>query len=218
MIRLSRSPVRIGRAERKQRDDRLFLVATEDTYAPKQYFQGLSLSRVTVVVLETQEGSGLCAACHVVERLSEAFRNAKQAGHVQHNDEFWVLMDTDHHVNPNHQKAFIQALKAADQSGFQIAVSNPSFELWLLLHHDDLDGAASYCSSASVQKALKAVLGSYDKRKIDTARFPISKVPDAIRRARALEDSPDDPKGYWPPKPGTRVYRLMEAIGPGKRK
>ena len=218
MSRRSRPPVRIGRAEWKLRDDRLFLVATEDTYAPKQYFDGLSLSRVKVVVLETPEGSGLCAPCHVVERLSERLQKAKQAGEVQDDDQSWVLMDTDHHVNENHKKSFIEALDSARKSGFQIAISNPSFEIWLLLHHADLDGAVSYRSSVSVQKELVRVLGNYDKSRLDAACFPIAKIPEAIRRARALEDSPDNPKGYWPTKPGTRVYLLLEALGFGKQK
>lgn len=218
MSRPSQSPVRIGRAERELRDDRVFLVATEDTYAPKQYFDGLSLGRVRVVVLPTPEGSGLCAPCHVVERLSAHFRDAKEAGNVQDDDEFWVLMDTDHHVNENHEKGFIEALDSARKSGFRIAISNPSFEIWLLLHHVDLDGAVSHRSSASVQRELATVLGSYDKSKLDATLFPIARIPEAIRRARALEDSPDDPKGYWPTRPGTRVYRLMEALGLGKQK
>jgi hypothetical protein len=215
MSRASRSPVRIGRVERALRDDRVFYVATEDTYAPKQYFDGLSLRRLKVVVLPTPEGSGLSAPSHVVERLFEHFRNAKLAGDVQDDDEFWVLMDTDHHVSENHKTSFIRALDSARQSGFRIAISNPSFEIWLLLHHSDLDGAVSFGSSTSVETQLTAILGSYDKSKLDATRFPIAKIPAAIRRARALEASPDHPKSYWPEKPGTRVYLLLEALGFG---
>ena len=48
MSLLARKPVRIGRAQREARDDRVFLVATEDTHAPAQYFAELAFPRVKV--------------------------------------------------------------------------------------------------------------------------------------------------------------------------
>lgn len=214
MSLITRPQVNIGRNQREQRDDRMFVVAAEDTYAPEQYFKFLPFRRVKVIVLPTPEGSGMSSPRHVVERLKETFLAARQKKQVQRDDEFWVCIDTDHHIGDSHLKGTVQALDDAAQSGFEIAVSNPCFELWLLLHHEDVTDATAFPNADAVDQALKRRPGGYNKTAIREDMFPLSLVPDAIRRARALESNPDDPKGHWPETVGTRVYRLLERILP----
>jgi hypothetical protein len=210
---ITRKPVRIGRAERDLRDQPFFLVATEDRYAPKQYFDALPFPLVKVIVLETQEAEN-SAPAHVVARLKKAFDDATKTGDIQPNDEFWILLDTDHRTRGAHIRGTVQALDEARQRGFEIAVSNPSFELWLLLHHIDLpaDMEARPLTAAEIEQRLRDTLGSYNKTGLDPENFPLSAIPQAIRRARRLEAAPDNPRGYWPDKTGTRVYRLLEKI------
>ena len=212
MSLLGRRPISIGRAGRERRDDRFFVVAAEDTYAPSQYFDGLDFHRVKVVVLPTPPGSGLSAPEQVVDRLKDAFQQAKKNRECQEDDEFWVLLDTDHHVKDTHLRGTTEALSQARHVGFEVAISNPCFELWLLLHHEELQPEQQLRSCDAVEERLKAVMGSYDKTAIARDAFPLTKVPDAIRRARALEANPDAPEGRWPVGTGTRVYRLLESI------
>jgi GT2 family glycosyltransferase len=135
MSLLNRRPISIGRAQRTLRDDRVFVVATDDSYAPAQYFEHLHLPRVRILVLSTPVNSGLSAPVHVVDRLKDAFANVKRRGEIQIGDEFWVLLDTDHHFRDRNLPGTLQALQEARQAGLEVAVSNPCFELWLLLHH-----------------------------------------------------------------------------------
>lgn len=202
----------IGRAERAVKDAPAFVVASEDTYAPKQYFKALGLARVTVVVIPTPENSGLSSPLHVVERLKDAFLKFRNQNEIQGSDEFWVMLDTDHHMENNHIGGTLTALRQARQLGFDLAVSNPCFELWLLLHHIELPAGKVFERSADVASSLSEVLGSYNKSAIGTGSFPLSLVPHAIHRARTLESNPDAPEGHWPANTGTRVYRLMEKI------
>lgn len=74
MSRQERVLPSLGRAARRERDDRIFVVATEDTYVPKQYFEALALSRVRVLVLETRDKDS--APGQVVERLRASFDHA----------------------------------------------------------------------------------------------------------------------------------------------
>jgi hypothetical protein len=192
------------------RDDRAFVVATEDTYAPAQYFDAIREPRVIIKVLGSD--GPLSAPQHVVERLKEAKRVAVAAGDLLRGDEFWVLLDTDHWVKPNHIAGLQQALLEARQAGFLIAISNPCFELWLLLHHEDVPPGSVFGRCAEVGKKLRARLGRYNKCGVCVEDFPAATIDDAIRRARALEANPDQPTGYWPEKAGTRVFQLLEAI------
>lgn len=216
MSLITRTAISIGRGQRKLRDDRVFVVAAEDTYAPEQYFEHLPLPRVKVVVLPTPKNSGLSSPAHVVDRLKNAFTGVTQKRQVQTGDEFWVCLDTDHHMNDSHLKGTLQALTHARQAGFELAVSNPCFELWLLLHHEDVAPGYTFPNSAAVETTLKTKLNGYNKTSINAGMFPLSKVTDAIRRARALEVTPDDPVGYWPETTGTRMYRLLEKALQGR--
>jgi hypothetical protein len=212
MSLLNRKPLSIGRAQRALHDDRVFVVATDDTYAPEQYFEHLPLPRVKVIVVPTPVGSGLSSPGHVVERLKDAFRNVSQRKQIQSGDEFWVFLDTDHHVRDAHLEGMLEALLTARQVGFEIAISNPCFELWLLLHRADVAPGTIFSNCGEVVQKLRDTLGQYNKTSIKVGQFPLARVPDAIRRARALETAPDDPTGPWPQQAGTRVYRLLERV------
>jgi hypothetical protein len=190
------------------RDDRLFFVATEDTCAPKQYFDFLGQTRIHVFVLETPAGEGHSSPEHVVGRLEEA-----RKGYVlNEDDEYWLLLDTDHWVEPNHRKGLMTALGRARQQGFQIAISNPCFDLWLLLHHEDVAPAQVFDGCGEVGKRLRQVLGEFNKRCLKAEYYPADKVKEAVRRARSLEKTPDQPEGFFPERTGTRVYRLVERL------
>lgn len=215
MSLVRKKPSILGRAERAFRDDRAFVVATEDRYAPAQYFEAIREPRVIVKVLPTEDT--LSAPRHVVERLKSVYRAAVDAGNLLKGDEFWALLDTDHWVQPNHIAGLLQALGEARQSGFKIAMSNPCFELWLLLHHEDVAAGSVFGDCAEVAVRLRACLGRYNKCRLRVEDFPVPAVDAAIRRARALEAVPDELAGYWPEHAGTRVYLLVEAIRGGSK-
>lgn len=216
MSLIPRKRVTIGRAERILRDDRVFVVASEDSYAPEQYFAALRLPRVRVIVLSTPTDTCESAPYHVVDRLKNAYDDVRSKGQIQDGDEFWVMLDTDHHVVGTHIRGTMTALKEARHKGFELAISNPCFELWLLLHHVDIPADTVFGKPADAEAMLRKTLGGYSKSAIKAEQFPLSTVPDAIRRARALESNPDDPEGHWPPSTGTRVYRLMERVIGGR--
>ena len=182
------------------RDDRLFIVACDDTYAPAQYFGFFRFPRVQVHVVATVDGSS--AAKHVLDRLLTFEYEA--------DDERWLLLDTDHYVRGTHVAGFAAALRDAQQSGVQVAVSRPSFELWLLLHHVEETAVGEYKNAGEVETALRAILGQYDKRKLRRGHYPVAAVVAACQRAERLDETvagADIPQGNT-----SRVYKLWQAI------
>lgn len=210
MSLVPRKPSVLGRSQRALRDDRMFVVATEDTYAPAQYFRVIQESRVVIRVLPSDDNRS--APQHVVDRLKGAYQTGVEAGHILEGDEFWVLLDTDHWVRGQHVAGLLEALRQARQAGFKIAVTNPCFELWLLLHQEDVAAGTEFAECAAVEARLRLVLGGYNKRNLKTAQFPRDTIAAAVRRARSLESNPDSPAGPWPEKAGSRIYQLIEAI------
>ncbi len=198
-----KKPRPLTREEKTYRDDRLFVIATEDTHAPDQYFRVFRNPRIKVRVLPTE--CGLSAPAHVFQRLEEFHREFE----LQEDDELWLMLDTDHWIEGGHIKNFIDVCTQATQKGFHLAHSNPCFEIWLLLHVADLDANEQFARCEDVVQRLKDTLGGYSKRKIDSERFSREAIDVAVARAEKLDESPDD---RWPQKTGSHVYRVMKKL------
>ncbi|MDX2967809.1 RloB family protein [Kribbella solani] len=102
-------------------------------------------------------------------------------------DEVWCVYDVDEfEVEP--------ASREAARHRFQLAVSDPCFELWLLLHHEDC--AAFLNGYREVERRLRKHLPGYDKTRLDFADHADG-VGDAIRRAEKLGDSGNPSTDMW---------------------
>lgn len=190
----------VARTPATYRDDRAFLIACDDTYAPKQYFKLFELPRIRVHVVETQDGA--CAAKDVLTRLLDI--------QTDPDDERWLLLDTGHYIEDSHRTGFQQAITAAKRAGVRVAISRPCFELWLLLHHVPSDGVAGLENANSVLRELRSVLGRFVKNNLRVQDFPVESIAVAIRRARELDAGVGG--GDIPGGNATRVYKLCESI------
>jgi hypothetical protein len=182
------------------RDDRLFIVACDDTYAPRQYFNLFRLPRVQIHVIPTIDGTS--AAEHVLRRLLE----------IDHedDDERWLLLDTDHYTHGSHLQSFMAALGEANRQGINIALSKPCFEIWLLLHHVDEQVAGSLSSASEVESSLRMQLGQYNKAKLRAEDYPGTHVSQACLRAERLDQATGGT--LIPLTTTTRVYQLWRSI------
>ena len=182
------------------RDDRLFILACDDTYAPKQYFDFFRITRVQVHVIETTDGTS--SAPHVLERL--------EAIDHDDDDERWLILDTDHCIQGSHLQTFTQTLKEAREKGVHVALSKHCFELWLLLHHEDENAIKELKNADETEAALRVKLGEYNKRNLKQIHYPLTAVRDAIRRAERLDATVAG--GDIPESNTSRVYQLWYSI------
>ena len=197
---MPRKPRPLTRDSSSLRDDRLFIVACDDTYAPKCYFDWFRIIRVQVHVIPTVDGTS--SAAHVLARLLA----------IEHDedDELWMLLDTDHYAEGSHLKSFVSAISDARKSKVRVALSRPCFEVWLLLHHRDEETIASLKDAKAVDSELRAALGEYNKTNLKREHFPMESVAQAYRRAEILDrrtaarDIPDSNT--------SRIYLLWRAI------
>lgn len=197
---LNRKPRPLTREVQDFRDDRLFIVACDDTFAPLQYFEFFSLNRVKIHVIPTVDGTS--HAEHVLDRL--------MSYDCKDYDERWMLLDTDHCIRGGHIKSFIRVLKDAAGKGVQVAVSRSCFEVWLLLHHVEIEQVANLKNAAETETFLKATLGEFNKKLLKQEHYPIKAVVAAIQRAEKLDGTV---KGTYIPKcVSTRVYKLWKSI------
>jgi hypothetical protein len=182
------------------RDDRLFIVACDDTYAPQQYFGFLRFTRVKIHVVPTVDGSS--AAEHVLERLLTF--------EFEEGDERWMLLDTDHVTQGTHLPGFLRALQTAANQGVNVALSKPCFEFWLLLHYADENEVSDPRNARECEDALRVRLGEYNKTNLKEEHYPRPRIREAAARAERLDRSVSG--GNIPEGNTTRVYRLLKAI------
>ena len=84
---------------------------------------------------------------HLVERINQfkAEKDDIYQFEKYPEDEFWILTDVDQNwsnqvIDPQNGKTYKDewddAIAACEEKGYHYAISNPFFEIWLLLHHD----------------------------------------------------------------------------------
>lgn len=176
------------------RDARLFVIAVEGEREEPWYFDGLvtcgylQTGRIRLVVLPPADG--LSAPEHVAARLA-AFEAAYA---LMPADPRWLVVDVDRHHNLQ------SVLNEAHRQGWQFAVSNPCFEVWLQLH---LREEALGTDSAHAKQEWRRLRGEHGPRWF----FERYHVRSACSRGH-----PDD---VWvPPRPGTTVDRLVRDLVP----
>lgn len=143
-------------------------------------------------------------------------------------DEFWIVVDVDKNwsdeiVNLAEAKTYKdewnEAISLCQERNYGYAVSNPFFEMWLLLHHDSPtpeDEAYAVTEEHPYEKTnhfltrLKDLGAPLKKKKsINTADYTFDKVKDAITRAEELhKDKTDLTPHYFT----TTVYMLLNKL------
>lgn len=143
----------------------------------------------------------------LVRRAKEHVRRQPRKHAEREFDEIWCVFDTDAHKNLQ------QAMEDARQSGIRVAVSNPCFELWLVLHVQDQN---RHIDRHAVQRLSKQLGLSDGKRIAEAAKNTlIDHFQDAKQRAQALDElhfgnnSPDRSN------PSTDVWRLVDQLRDG---
>jgi RloB-like protein len=171
----------------QRRYRRMFVIVAEGTVTEQEYFPLLSdESIVHIKCLKNRRGLTPREALKRVHALDEA----------------WVVVDKDQWPEEH-----LSELHAWSQTkgNYGFALSNPKFEIWLLLHFEDAVGAAT---GHECDRRLANYLPAYDKH-VSLNRFSNERIAAAVARAKT-RDTP--PCADWPRNPGTTVYRLVEKI------
>ena len=119
-------------------------------------------------------------------------------------NEIWCVFDVDDHPE------IISAVAEARQAGIRTAVSNPCFELWLVLHVED---RTAFVDRHTIQRRA-AELGLLDSKSIPESAWPtiLDGYKDAKRRAQTL-DTMHEGDGRNPgANPSSGVWRLIDSI------
>jgi len=198
--------------------EKIVILAYEGNNTEALYFEELKVSSkfnyelIYLVSLRRPKKDTKSAPIYVFTKLK---KEAKVEYNFGPKDELWMLIDRDKWKNiPDISKL------CKKEGNFFLALSNPCFEFWLLLHIKDISDFSpsermDIFKNKKVSKKktyLKRLLGSllpegYNESKPKPERF-IPKIEIAIKRSRRLDFGDED----YPTTLGTHVYKLAEKL------
>src|SRR5215471_16022645 len=168
-----RNPRRSGFLKPKK----FFIIATEGALTEKIYFDEFKPPREAafqIKVLENKKHK--TRPKQVFERLVSYSAEFALAS----DDELWLVIDRDSWAE-NELDEVAQLI--GKRSNFYLALSNPSFELWLFLHFAE---NRPFNYRHQILPELKRLFGAYEKGDYDASKC-VQFVQKAIERANALD-------------------------------
>lgn len=187
---------------------RKVVIACEGSKTEPGYFEGiriaLRLPTVQVVVIADKGADPLRV---VNAALAERERQERKQTWTME-DCAWAVFDGEEH-RANDPANWKEALRSAERNGIRLAISNPCFELWYLLHFQDHTAERT---RDQVRQLLKRHLRDYDKAN-RLYPDPLAEfTQNAIERARQLMARIE--RDGLPPhsNPCTGVAALVESL------
>lgn len=151
-----------------------------------------------------------------IDLRDEREQEARKSNVLRPYDEVWIVFDTEW---PGKHKTLPRAVNDMAAKGFEVGISNPSFETWFLLHDRPTPPGCACCDDAIAQlKKLHANLKNYGKDE-EAAQKCVEWSLSERRLALALRHAcaqPDDCfSATQPPLPtatATSVHRLVQLL------
>ena len=174
-----------------------FVIAMEGDSTELDYFSNLQkyCPLITIKSIRSRHHS---SPKNVLRKMRELLRSNP----LQRQDQAWIVIDRDQW--PEDQ--LLEVKKWADSDPKHgLALSNPNFEFWLLLHFEHFKGSITpkVCS-----ERLGRYLLDYDKS-LNDRDFPLTVIHQAVQRAQAIQRFERD----WPNQSGmTTVFQLVSEI------
>jgi hypothetical protein len=148
------------RPEGQRRYRRLFVIATEGAQTEPRYFAMFNSDQATIQVKVLRPGRK-SDPYHVLEKLR---RYLKDEG-LRQSDEAWIVVDADQWPEERLRQLYQWR---QEKAGHGLAVSNPKFEFWLLLHFED---GATVTGSQDCTRQLRRHLPNFGKSHLEVGKL-----------------------------------------------
>jgi hypothetical protein len=122
-------------------------------------------------------------------------------------DEIWCIFDVEW---PKNHPGLQRAVSDAKVNGTHLAVSNPRFEIWLVLHFNEY---AAWVDSNSAQR-LRREYDRQPRKSLSPDEYP-PRREDAVRRAAALYVRHEGNGTEFPHNnPSSGMYHFIRSVSP----
>ena len=206
------------RGQRRRKLKPVILIVTEGSQTEPKYFEHYRSrqTNIDIRVVGSRTKGGETDYLGLIRKAVE-YQNKNQIS-ASNGDAVWVVADGDvNYNNPDPIAAkdtlLSRARKLADAKGIHIAISNPCFEFWYLLHFQYT--TKFFKDYPAVKTALTAYLSDYEKAGDVYAQLS-EHTTDAIQNAKRVEqyhiqNDCNKPFGIAV-NPFTDIYQLIESL------
>lgn len=187
-------------SEEKTRDYSLFVIACEGTEREPEYFRPFDgINRVKVDIVENKLGHRDSAPKKVLERVQKYIDEIGLSS--EDNDSLWFVIDVDKWPRGQIEELADYCIQ---YDNWNIVISNPCFEIWLLYHKLKDLSALDCTTPTKTKQALHNIeKGGY---------FYLNFIP-LLREAVVNAKAKDTNLQHYLAKPmETKVYLLGEAL------
>lgn len=194
-----------------------YLLACEGQETEPNYFAEIkNLLPRDIMIVAKGDGRNTLSLVEWAEHEANKLKANYQAA-----DEVWIVMDRDSF--PAHN--FDNAITSAGAKGFELAWSNECFELWILLHFENV---FTSLPRQDIYQKLSVIFGfNYEREGKNKNLYQLIRDHDgdeavAIQRAKLLwrqakEDHETQAVPYSRTNPATGVYRLVQKLNSHSR-
>lgn len=195
-----------GREKRKRK--KIILIGTEgNNRTETKYLENFRrhLSEYSIVFARGNDTDSLGVINNTIYSMNEEELNLKEG------DLVYSLIDYDVNVPREKLNKLNIAIEKAQENNIKVLISNPTFEIWYLLHYRY--STKSFNSNEDVIYELKKYIKNYQKN-LDVYNRLIDKLPNAIDNAKKLENyhSKQGNTSLGDKCPSSDVYKLMEIV------
>lgn len=218
---MPREPIPLVREGGFLEAEKMFVLSYEGKISEKKYFEDFRNSElfndsglIEIISLKrpTNRGSDPIS-------VKKLLLEAKKEYRFKDTDEFWLIIDRDdwEEIHNHNFDKLVEDCKK--ENNFFLAMSNPCFEIWLILHLKDINefdeeekikimsNEKISNSKNYIDKVLSEIQGrGYNKRPNPRIFSPLTKT--AIDRAKGLDNENQD----YPEQLGTHIYKLIEKL------
>lgn len=138
------------------------------------------------------------------DQVLKYLKSELQKEPLQVGDEKWMVVDVD-----KYEPQLSRAAQKCIDAGINLAVSNPCFEFWLLLHYLNPDEMLQSCND--VKTVLSPIMDEDENNDSGYSAMFFDKAETAIQRAKQR----DNVEERWSNKNGSRVYKIIERFFEG---
>ncbi|MBG6062707.1 hypothetical protein IWX83_002508 [Flavobacterium sp. CG_9.1] len=218
---MPREPIPLMREGSFKDAEKLYILSYEGQKTEVTYFNDFRMSEffndsgiIEIIPLEREVNTGTDPLS--VKRL---LKKAKANYPFKKTDEFWLIVDRDH-WETIHKIDFNQlVIDCNKENNFFLAMSNPCFEIWLIMHlkdiseYDDeeqkklLENAKFNKNKNHIDIVLSDLQGiGYNKNPNPELFLPLTKAATEI--AKKLDNNNET----YPKKLGSHIYKLIEKL------
>lgn len=197
----------------------LFLIVCEDGNTEPYYFRTFEKHIPEETIFLRAVGTGRSSKGVVEQAIVERKKLEEEAN--KNVDEVWVVFDKDDAEKiPANTIRFTDAFKIAQEENMSVAYSNEVFELWLLLHFNDVS-STNPIPRANIYASLETVIKSFETHKLFVYEHGKTEVIDTIielgNEAKAIERAEKllaEQKGKQPidTNPSTTAHILVKRL------